>query len=177
MSKQFKRGSSKTYKLINQSWGAYKPYTKSLIIRGIGYRMFILENDYTETLELQQNFINKDRPISSQFIKYEQNTDDDNVQYFNNFFLEFNNLRYLLIRAGHTMDLYLPLTKDISIKTAKKDRKITIYGINKNYVNNLAREIFNYRKPSVYTGRGIRRKHIKPIKKAGKKDKQKGKAF
>jgi len=82
-----------------------------------------------------------------------------------------------VVRAGHSTDLYLPLPNDIFAKTSKKDRKLVIYGFDKQQVNNLARVIFNYRPPSVYTGRGIRRKHLKPIRKAGKKDKQKGRVF
>jgi ribosomal protein L6P/L9E len=90
---------------------------------------------------------------------------------------EFLYSKYLLIRAGHTSDLYIGLPKTISIKISKKDRKLVIYGPSKILVSAIHKKIVTYRKPSVYTGRGIRTKGSKPIRKAGKKDKQKGKAY
>ena len=48
---------------------------------------------------------------------------------------------------------------------------------NKQKVNYFAGAIKNYRQPSVYTGRGLRTKKGVLVRKAGKKDKQKGKAF
>jgi ribosomal protein L6P/L9E len=89
--------------------------------------------------------------------------------------LNFN--RYVVIRAGHTVDLLQPLVKNIFAKTLKKDRKLLLYGFDKHLVNDLASKIYRYRTPSVYTGRGVRKKHCEVLKKAGKKDKQKGKIF
>jgi len=84
---------------------------------------------------------------------------------------------FLVVRAGHTKDLLDPLYKNLYIKSLKRDRKIIIYGSNKQLINNLYKKLFRYRKPSPYTGRGIRRKHIRVLRKIGKKDKQKGKLF
>jgi len=61
--------------------------------------------------------------------------------------------------------------------TKKKDRKLVIISEDKILAGNLARFVHLYRAPSVYTGRGVRMKHLKPLRKAGKKDKQRGKAF
>jgi len=71
----------------------------------------------------------------------------------------------------------VPLHSNIFIKTSKRDRKLVIYGSNKQQINNLSHIIYNYRIPSAYTGRGVRRKHIKPLRKAGKRDKQRGRTF
>jgi ribosomal protein L6P/L9E len=73
--------------------------------------------------------------------------------------------------------LVQPVSKYINIKTNKKDRKLIIYGNHKKYINNFTKLIYDYRKPSIYTGRGIRQKYMKISYKAGKKDKQKGKSF
>lgn len=140
-------------------------FSSSIIIRGIGYRVFLLENDLLNTnaiATIKTSYINS---IKKDCIEFETAA------------IELINTRYLIIRAGHTTDLYIPLKPSIFIKTAKKERKITIYGKNKQEVQDLVLKIYNYRRPSAYTGRGIRLKHIKPIRKVGKKDKQKGKSF
>jgi ribosomal protein L6P/L9E len=52
---------------------------------------------------------------------------------------------------------------------------LVIYGFNNNFVSNFAKNVFNLRIPSVYTGRGIRLKKGYHIRKLGKKDIRKGK--
>ncbi len=100
-----------------------------------------------------------------------------NDNYSNTIDNEFSYSKYLLIRAGHTSDLYVGLPNNIHIKISKKDRKLVVFGPSKGLVSLIHNNIINYRKPSVYTGRGIRTKGNKPMRKAGKKDKQKGKAY
>lgn len=125
-----------------------------MIIRGIGYRAFLLVNDFVnQTKEVMVPVVNK--TIETEFLYS----------------------RYLLIRAGHTTDLYQGVPESITIKTSKKDRKLIISGPDKSLVNYLAMKVVSYRKPSVYTGRGVRLKKAKQIRKAGKQDKQKGKGF
>jgi len=147
--------------------------------------MFFIENDFslgkTEHAITLSSAKFSNEPLRLSYSKDADHVNLENIEedfsYWAKTSIEFPYARYLVIRAGHTKDLYLPLLEGVYIKTSKKDRKMVIYGPNKQQINNLARAIFNYRQPSVYTGRGIRRKHLKPIRKAGKKDKQKGKAF
>jgi ribosomal protein L6P/L9E len=73
--------------------------------------------------------------------------------------------------------MYLPLSKNVKCITSKKDRKLAIMSTDKILSANLAKTVYLYRTPSVYTGRGVRIKHARPARKAGKKDKQKGRAF
>lgn len=61
--------------------------------------------------------------------------------------------------------------------TKKKDRKLIVAGLSPNVSGAVAKRVHSYRPPSAYTGRGARIKHAKPVRKAGKKDKQKGKIF
>jgi len=156
-----------------------------MIIRGIGYRIFFIENDFL-VMKAEQGLKTTTRDFSNSQQReiHDQNNShvtsnefDESMSYWAKASIEFPYSRYLIVRAGHTEDLYLPLKKNMFIKTSKKDRKMVIYGPDKQQINNLARHIFNYRPPSVYTGRGIRRKHLKPTRKEGKKDKQKGKSF
>lgn len=139
-------------------------FTSSAIIRGIGYRVFVINNDFISPT--QPTLVH---PCFVHSIK--------DYALLNSVPFEIPCTRYLVVRAGHTSDLYLPLSPSIFVKAAKKDRKITVYGTSKQEVQNLILYIYNYRQPSAYTGRGVRLKHIKPIRKVGKKDKQKGKAF
>jgi len=138
-----------------------------MIIRGIGYRAFYLKNDLASASTAKKNI------LVSASISFSQDIELNNHILQNEFLYN----KYLVVRAGHTLDLIQPLPKELYIKTLKKDRKLIIFGQNKNLVNKFASNIYAYRKPSVYTGRGIRRKQIKQLRKEGKKDKQKGKSF
>ena len=64
--------------------------------------------------------------------------------------------RYLALRLGHSSLICKPVPNYIGIKIAHKDRKLVIYGSNKEQVSNFAIKIFKLRPPSVYTGRGVR---------------------
>jgi ribosomal protein L6P/L9E len=90
---------------------------------------------------------------------------------------EFYASRYLVLRAGHTRDLCIPLRNVAVYLTAKKDRKFVVASPNAVEALAFAKRVYNYRPPSAYTGRGVRVKHAKPARKAGKKDKQRGRAF
>jgi len=151
-----------------------------MVIRGIGYRFFYVFNDFGLAQEdrASSNFSDLERVFYSKDLPLEHFGDsDEDVGYWSNYLNDFVHARYLIVRAGHTTDLYFPLSPNVYVRTGKKDRKMVLYGPDKQQVNNLARTIFNYRPPSVYTGRGIRRKHLKPIRKAGKRDRQRGRVF
>lgn len=88
---------------------------------------------------------------------------------------EFVYNRYLSLRVGHSFLINKPIPEYIGIKIHKKDRKLVIYGTNKEQVSNYAKSVYNLRPPSVYTGRGIRIKKGLHRRKLGKKDIRKGK--
>ena len=147
-------------------------FTKVLIVRGIGYRAFVLKN----------SFLQFGRPsLLEPVLMRPMHTRDDEpntLQEINQVgAFEFTNAEYAVIRAGHTRDMYLPLQEGVRGATSKKDRKLVISSNNRALAANLVKQIYAYRPPSVYTGRGVRIKHAKPVRKAGKKDKQKGRAF
>jgi hypothetical protein len=143
-----------------------------LIVRGIGYRAFALQNDLlTAKITPEKSFLDITRPTYTEISATPQ------IILSRSAIFEFPNERYLSIRAGHTRDMYLPLSNNVRCLTSKKDRKLVIVASNKITAANTAKMVYTYRKPSVYTGRGVRVKHIRPVRKAGKKDKQKGKAF
>jgi len=137
--------SIKTKRAIQRNilWGSDIPFTKVLIIRGIGYKSFYMLNNVNKVEDKSELLFNK----------------------------------YLVVRAGHTLDLIQPVPLGISIKIKKKERKLIISGANKKVVSDLFLKLYSYRKPSAYTGRGLRKKHAKLTQKVGKKDKQKGKSF
>jgi len=133
--------------LLNNKWGKNTPFTKVLVIRGIGFRAQLLSND---------------------LIKFDQNILDS--KYFCIYFKEFQYKKYLIIRAGHSIELIQPIPNNIIIKINKKNRKISISGQNKQSITNFTKKLYFYRPPSAYTGRGIRQKHIKVLRKIGKRD-------
>lgn len=88
---------------------------------------------------------------------------------------EFPYSRYLVLRVGHSFNLYRPVPNYIGVRVGCKERKLVIYGPSKEQVSNYARTIFGLRQPSIYTGRGIRFKGYPHRRKLGKKDIRKGK--
>jgi ribosomal protein L6P/L9E len=97
-----------------------------------------------------------------------ENNSKDNK---NEFFYE----RYLSLRVGHSFNLYKPVPNDVGVAVKHKNRKVVVYGYDKNKVSVFSNEIYQSRPPSVYTGRGIRKKGFSHIRKVGKKDGKKGK--
>jgi ribosomal protein L6P/L9E len=135
------------------------PFNQVIIIRGIGYRIYVVQNDFKVADNLiLNNYSNID--LLYNIIAY-----------------EFPYYRYLIIRAGHASDLYLPIPKTLLLKISKRDRKAVFISNDKLSLGYFVSNIIKYRSPSIYTGRGIRVKHKIQFKKAGKKDKQKGKTF
>jgi len=86
-------------------------------------------------------------------------------------------LQFLLMRIGSTIDICQPLQKNIYVKIYKKQRKLVFYGAEKSKLIRFMYEIYKYKKPNIYTGRGIRWKYCKPVIKLGKKDKQKSRFY
>lgn len=158
-------------KTLNQDFAGIQKSVKTLIVRGIGYRAFALKNDLLGLVNNAPAFISTTRPVFTDSIF------DDAQEITQASIFEFPATRYLSVRAGHTRDLYLPLKTEVKCLTSKKDRKLAILSSDKILAANLAKTVHLYRAPSVYTGRGVRIKHERPIRKAGKKDKQKGRAF
>jgi len=141
--------------LRSKHWGQSSPayWAKILVIRGIGYKAYVVKQS--------RKTINTNLCFGSASVW-------DKISGF-----AFN--KYLVVRAGHTQDCVQPLPKAVFVKILKKDRKLVIYGRNKQQVCLFANVFVSYREPSVYTGRGVREKFVKTMRKAGKKDKQKGK--
>ena len=141
-------------------------------MRGIGYRSFAIANDLHSINALNYNFLMQQRQI------YASDEPSTPVAEFSKIVsFDLQNRNYLMLRAGHTNDLCLPLNPAARAVNSKKNRKLVVISNVHSISSNMAKQLWTYRRPSVYTGRGVRLKHIKPIKKAGKKDKQKGKAF
>ena len=144
---------------------------KILIVRGIGYRAFALKNDLFSKINLSPTFAENFRPVySGEGPSTERELTEVALR-------ELTNTKYLVVRAGHTRDICLPVNKMVSCAVNKKDRKLTIASTSLVLAANLTKIVYNYRPPSVYTGRGVRVKHERPVRKAGKKDKQRGRAF
>jgi len=176
-------------------------------VRGIGYRLLLLENKdetTTEFISTTKKFLNdtlstytkdlikaygdtvipKDPITNRPYTKYKSFHDKYYDQKGDESFLDdyksFHDLqasKYLIIRVGHTTDTIIPLSRFVDVKSHKKERKITIYGYSKAEVRGLAKVIYKLRKPSPYTGRGIKFKHARVQYKKVRKTKAGGRAF
>lgn len=127
--------------------GLSSPYSRVLIIRGIGFRANIINNSLYYSSECSE--VLWDLPEH----------------------------RYILVRAGHSHVAYLPLPNFLGLRTLRKDRKVVVYSVNKSTSSLFAKIMYNLRPPSVYTGRGIRLKKVRVRRKMGKKDVRKGRFF
>jgi len=125
--------------------------SKSYIIRGIGYRAQVVDNNW-----LLNSNSNEIKQIAAN---------------------EFPQERYLLVRVGYSYILYIPIPNLVGVLVSKKDRKLTIYSQSKALTSIFSQAIFKLRAPSVYTGRGIRLKKFAHRRKVGKKDVRKGRFF
>jgi len=179
MSTKYIRGSASAFRnptkiTLDRSlaWGKNSHYAAVVILRGVGYKFFQAINDLSAAEDLNTNYL----PATLVLMSTNQDKSEkvlplsEVLSITNN---DYSYSKYLIVRAGHTKDLYQPIPVSINIKILKKDRKLVIHSSNKQQVSQFLINLFNYRKPSVYTGRGVRRKHVKVLRKAGKKD-QKG---
>jgi ribosomal protein L6P/L9E len=126
-------------------------FTKSFIIRGIGYRAQVVSNNW-----LHKANSNELKQVASH---------------------EFPSSRYLVARVGYSSLVWLPIPNHLGVVISKKDRKMVLYSVDRSVVSVFARSVYNLRPPSVYTGRGIRVKKFSHRRKVGKKDARKGKFF
>jgi len=159
---------------MNNWWGQKTPFLKVLIIRGIGYRAFFVPNELCEDGLTST-------PYDDIYIFIYTFNFDEIMKCSDDKLLNFVSIHevtypgYLMLRAGHSLDLYIPM--QAKVRSIKKNRKLMLSASSKEYLNDLAKKAWFYRKPSVYTGRGVRLKGFKVVRKAGKKDKQKGRNF
>lgn len=123
----------------------YAPFTKILIIRGIGYRAAII--------------------INEQFLDL-GSVGEDRIEYTCN--------KYLLLRAGHSYQTYIGLFNNIGIRLLRKERKIVLYSFNPNLASLYADFIHRLRVPNTFTGRGFRFKGRFYRRKLGKRGQLKG---
>lgn len=159
-------------KYINFFLKKKNEFLKILIIRGIGYRAFITANDF-RTSTVGNFYFLLDKFLYSK--NEDNNIFENDAMFVNNVVLhELINPFYLTLRVGHTKDANWRILANA--KVMKKNRKLILSSKAKSYVNFITNYIWEYRKPSPYTGRGIRKKKFHVIRKEGKKD-QKGRGF
>ena len=77
-----------------------------------------------------------------------------------------NQGKYILFQLGYSHDIYFEPPDGITISANKTE--ITINGINKQLVGEVAAKIRSFRKPEPYKGKGIRYKDEYVISKQGK---------
>ena len=104
-----------------------------LIMRGIGYRVFLVKNSFNKNKRYKNSFLYTLRPLCN---------DSNNESEFSYMFgYDFCYSRYLLIRAGHTKDSYRPLIPVNSALTSKKDRKLVVINNNKIVLADIAKQL------------------------------------
>jgi large subunit ribosomal protein L6 len=93
--------------------------------------------------------------------------------------LEINGVGYRVIMAGNGLKLSLGFSHDVNfalpagVSAAVEQNKITISGIDKQQVGQVAAEIRALKKPEPYKGKGIKYEGERIIRKSGKSGKDK----
>ena len=76
------------------------------------------------------------------------------------------NGKYLVLQLGYSHDIYFEPPEEVSIKANKTE--ISVHGISKQLVGEVAAKIRSFRKPEPYKGKGIRYKNEYVRSKQGK---------
>ena len=74
----------------------------------------------------------------------------------------------LRLQLGYSHDVHYPIPEDVQIK-AERPTAITVSGVDKQRVGQIAAEIREFRKPEPYKGKGIRYSDEVIVRKEGKK--------
>lgn len=74
----------------------------------------------------------------------------------------------LVLKLGYSHEIYYEIPKDIQI-VCTKPTEILIFGISKEYVNQISNDIRSFKKPDSYKGKGLLFENEKLILKEGKK--------
>lgn len=128
----------------------FAPTVKVLVIRGIGYRAYVVYN------ELVYNV-----PTPSEDVGVE---DEDQTLLSNNSWP-----RYIFVRVGQSYPTYMPLWQGLGVRKKRRGRKLVLYGFNRHAVTAMRDLIYSFKKPDIFTGRGIRLKGHKYRRKLGKR--------
>jgi hypothetical protein len=104
-------------------------------MRGIGYRSFVILNDFHFANLLNYDFLALQRQVYTN----SELTDAKEFSKAANF--DFTSQNYLMLRAGHTSDLHLPLSSVIKVANSKKNRKLTIVSSISSIVSNITKRL------------------------------------
>jgi large subunit ribosomal protein L6 len=72
---------------------------------------------------------------------------------------------------GYSHPVYYPLHTTVGLRFSRKKNRINLSGSNSNIINQTAADIYSFKHPDVYKGKGIRYRGFKLRKKEGKKKK------
>jgi ribosomal protein L6P/L9E len=171
----------------NRALGLYSLYYSVLVVRGIGYRILYnksdLEANYPQTQRTWNEQSRAPENWNTASVKFRKKSEVDVLlaqpisQTWQLLQLGAEYNRVLALCMGHAYDQNISMATGTALRQYKKNRKLVFYHSNSEYLRSWAYSIFSYRPPSIYTGRGIRRKKKRPRRKLGKKDARKGRVF
>jgi large subunit ribosomal protein L6 len=83
----------------------------------------------------------------------------------------FKENRLLKIALGYSHPVHYLVDHTVDIKLSRKNNRFNLRGPNLIIVNQAAADLYNFKKPDVYKGKGLRYRGFKLLKKEGKKKK------
>jgi large subunit ribosomal protein L6 len=73
--------------------------------------------------------------------------------------------------VGYSHPVYYPLHTTVGLKLSRKKNRLNLSGSNPNIINQTTANLYSFKHPDVYKGKGIRYRGFKLRKKEGKKKK------
>jgi large subunit ribosomal protein L6 len=84
----------------------------------------------------------------------------------------FEKNRLMQLVLGYSHPIYYFLSPTIKVKFSRKNNRFNLQGPNSLIINQSAADLYSFKRPDVYKGKGIRYRGYKLLKKEGKKQKQ-----
>lgn len=78
----------------------------------------------------------------------------------------------LKLTLGYSHPVYYSFDPSVRIKFSRKSNKFNLQGPNPHVIHQTAKDLYSFKEPEVYKGKGVRYRGRKLIKKEGKKPKQ-----
>ena len=84
---------------------------------------------------------------------------------------EFYKDQLIKMMAGYSHSIYYPLPNIVSLRFSRKKNRFNLSGSNPSVINQTTADLYSFKRPDVYKGKGIRYRGFKLRKKEGKKKK------
>jgi large subunit ribosomal protein L6 len=84
---------------------------------------------------------------------------------------ELTKKRLAKMALGYSHPVYYPIHASVALRFSRKNNRFNLSGSNPRIISQAAADLYSFRRPDVYRGKGVRYRGFKLLKKEGKKKK------